>query len=230
MTPCSNWNRNRRNKGNVTVKPDDKLMPTYPQGSTPVPDPTILTTQQLVREIAASREILEAKYDTRLAAMDTATELNKLATDGIPRMVADRVAALEKVINEKFAGIQTQFKERDIRAEREARDNKVAVDAAFAAQKEAAAKQDEANAKAIDKSERATTETIKTNQELSLSKIDALTSQVSDLKLSVVALNTNEQGHIETKSQNNFVVGLIITVVLALLGNAITLMYLFTHK
>jgi hypothetical protein len=188
-------------------------MTTLPQGSTPVPDPTILTTQQLTREIAASREIIE----TRLDGMDTATRLNKEQVDKIPCMIDDKVNKLRVLVEEKFTGVMekfssiaTQFKERDIRAEREARDNKVAVDAAFAAQKEAAAKQDEANAKAIEKSERATAETIKTNQELSLSKIDALTNQMNDLKGRLDRGEGQKQQAVENKGQSNWLLGAVI--------------------
>lgn len=209
-------------KGNVRLK---NGMDTTPKGSTPVPDPTDLTTKQLLLSIAALKELLE----TRLDGMDTATDLNRQATDKIPGMIKSSVETLKELHSEKFSSIATQFKERDIRAEREARDNKVAVDAAFAAQKEAAAKQDEANAKAIEKSERATAETIKTNQELSLSKIDSLTNQMNDLKISVTTITSSKQGAGETKQQSNFVAGLVITVILALLGNAITLIFLFTH-
>jgi Tfp pilus assembly protein PilX len=95
---------------------------------------------------------------------------------------------------EMFQSVQTQIKERDTRSEREARDNKVAVDAAFAAQKEAAAKQDESNAKAIDKSEKTTTETIKTNQELATSKIDALTKGQDEIRTTLTGIVATKQG------------------------------------
>lgn len=185
---------------------------TNPQGSTPVPDPTVLTTQQLTREIAASREIVEAKYDTKLAAMDEATRLNKEASDKVPCLIKQEVKNLRDLHEEKFTSISVQFKERDIRAEREARDNKVAVDAAFAAQKEAAAKQDEANAKAIEKSERATTETIKTNQELSLSKIEALTSQMNDLKGRLDRGEGNAGGRQENRLQLNQIISWLVAL------------------
>lgn len=69
-------------------------------------------------------------------------------------------------MEEKFASVGNQFKERDTRSEREARDTKLAVDAAFAAQEKQAVAQNESNTLAINKSEGATTETIKTNQDL----------------------------------------------------------------
>jgi hypothetical protein len=80
------------------------------------------------------------------------------------------------------------------------RDNKVAVDAAFAAQKEAASTQDQNNAKAIDKSERATAETIKTNQELSQTNIAALTKSLDELKLSVSRIESVKVGVTENRA------------------------------
>lgn len=44
-------------------------------GWRPVPDPTVLTSAALVREIAGLRELLETKFDTRIAAIDEATRL-----------------------------------------------------------------------------------------------------------------------------------------------------------
>jgi Flp pilus assembly protein TadB len=99
------------------------------------------------------------------------------------------------------------------------------VDAAFAAQKEAAAKQDEANAKAIEKSERATAETIKTNQELSLSKIDALTNQMTDLKGRLDRGEGQKAQAVENKGQSNWLIG----VALAAVAIVVALASLFVH-
>jgi hypothetical protein len=82
----------------------------------------------------------------------------------------------------ELTAVALQFKERDTRSERESRDNKVAVDAAFAAQKEAAAKQDEANQKAIDKSEKATNESIAKLGDVVKASNDALADKIDDLK------------------------------------------------
>ncbi len=151
----------------------------------PVPDPTVLTTEQLVRTVGAERDYVNGKVDVlkqRLDAMDVATRLLSETVNRVPTVVQTEIEHINGLTTEKFSSIDKQFKERDIRSEREARDNKVAVDAAFAAQKEAAAKQDEANAKAINKSELATTETIKTNADLFASQISALNSKIDDLK------------------------------------------------
>jgi len=186
-------------------------MNTIPQGSTPVPDPTILTTQQLVREIAASREIVEAKYDTRLAAMDTATELNKQATDRIPTLICEKVAALEKLHNEKFASIEKQFVERDTRITDISVLNQKALDAALQAQKESAGKTELSFTKQISD----LTAQFQTQNK-------ALDERLNDLKGRLdrgegVTGGQKEQ-KTESKTQGNFLLGLIIIGGISLLG------------
>ncbi len=200
-------------KEHVTETKD--VMDTTPRGSTPVPDPTVLTTQQLVREIAASREIIE----TRLDAMDVATNINKTATDKIPTLICEKVAALEKLQNEKFEGVEKQFAERDARTSQVSELNQKALDAALQAAKEAAGK-----------TELSFTKQIADLTEQFNTKNTALEDRVNDLKgrLDRGEGTTGEQK--ESKMQQNYVVGLFVTIVLALIANAITLIYLFTHK
>src|SRR6185312_881175 len=147
--------------------------------SVPFPDPTVLTTQGLQREIKALRELLE----TRIDGQDREIKRVQEGLDGREHDIRLAIGQLEKLMGEKLASenlrfetVAIQFKERDTRSERESRDNKVAVDAAFAAQKEAAAKQDESNQKAIDKSEVATAEKINKLAELFKTTTDALRS------------------------------------------------------
>jgi hypothetical protein len=181
---------------------------TVPRGSTPVPDPTELTDRAIARLRAEMVQYIDGQFevrDTRLAGIDEAT---RLRLDQVTATHADinadinsAVAAATAVIDERFRGVDQRFTERDTRSERESRDNKVAVDAAFAAQKEAAAKQDEANAKAIDKSERATAETIKTNQELTRATTDNLTKDVDTLKLQVTGILATGVGRVDQKAE-----------------------------
>lgn len=124
-------------------------------GMLPVPDPTVLTTQQLTREILAIRELIEARLD----GMDKAINLIQAQSDRAPQHIDSAILAavgrLQELHSEKFDSIATQFKERDIRTEQTSRDNKVAIDAALQAQKEAVGKQNESNSQAIAKSEAA---------------------------------------------------------------------------
>jgi len=199
--------------------------------SKPNPDPTIATNAAVERAVKAERDYVDGlmgRIEERFDGIDRATELRWPTVENFPNIVEDKVNQLKELVFEKFGSVQTQFKERDTRSERESRDNKVAVDAAFAAQKEAAAKQDEGNAKAIDKSERATAETIKTNQELSKSTTDALTKSLDELKLQFAAFVSSREGVKEQRTEQRAVtagqlaifgaIGLVATIAIAIIA------------
>jgi hypothetical protein len=149
------------------------------------PDPSTLTTQQLMRSIQAERDYVNGQVAVlmeRLTGIDKATELRLQGITDIPIQIAEKVDHLAALMNERFNSVEKQFDERDTRSERESKDNKVAVDAAFAAQKEAASEQNKSNTLAIDKSERATAETLNKQADLFKSTTDALADKIDDLK------------------------------------------------
>jgi hypothetical protein len=197
-------------------------------GSRPVPDPTELTDRAIARLEKTLTLYVDGKLDMveeRLRGIDEATKLRRDQVVDIHRDLSSdvdkAVAASERVLNERFGSIDKQFIERDTRAESSKLDSQKAVDAAFAAQKEAAAKQDEANAKAIDKSERATAETIKTNLELTKATTDTLTKDVDALKLAVNTILSTKVGNTEERRDRTdnrvalyTTIGLIVTLVL----------------
>jgi hypothetical protein len=179
---------------------------TIPRGSTPVPDPTILTTQQLYREIAASREIIEAnigKIETRLNAMDTATELNKKATDGIPRMIDEKVCQLRKLTDERFTSIDIQFRERDTRADKIAELGQKALEAALSAAKEAVGKTEVAFTKQID----ALVEMIQAEKRATDGKFEDVKARLGTLEASI---NTRSVVTTENRGQANWLIGAVI--------------------
>lgn len=127
------------------------------RGSTPVPDPTLLTTEQLLREISALRESLGKEIgavrevlETRLNGMDKAIELLQSTSDKFPARIDEKIAALAGIHEEKFDSIEKQFRERDMRAEQTSKDSKTAVDAALQAAKEAVGKSELATFKQLD--------------------------------------------------------------------------------
>jgi hypothetical protein len=151
----------------------------------PVPDPTVLTTEALVRAVGAERDYVDGRIDVlieRLDAIDTATKLLNETVNRVPTDVQREVLHLRELTEEKLASVDKQFLERDTRSERESRDNKVAVDAAFAAQKEAAATQDSNNQKMYDKSEKSTEDKISKLAELFKTTTDSLAAKIDDLK------------------------------------------------
>ena len=112
----------------------------------PDPDPTVLTTENLRREIANLKEL----QDRRFEDMSIAIKLAQSITDKMPSLVDEKVLHLSEVMTEKFAKVNNQIVERDVRTDQRAGDIKVGVDAAFAAAKETAGKSEAGFTKQID--------------------------------------------------------------------------------
>lgn len=146
------------------------------KGSTPVPDPTVLTTAQLLGAIEAVKELLRAELH------------------GLSMTVDARLEAMRKLDDEKFRGIQTQFSERDTRTEQSSRDSKVAVDAALQAAKEAVGKQQEASDRAIAKQEASTTKQLEAIALLIASNTKAADDKIDDLKDRLTRIEGKGQG------------------------------------
>ena len=159
----------------------------------PVPDPTKLTTEQLVREIAALREILETKatgsqdlFNMRVANVDKTTDRILVLLDRLPGYIDKEVGNLRTLHDEKFDGVEKQFKERDTRIDEGAKANQIKVDAAFAAAKEAVGEQNKSYKEATAKSEASfdkrmdqLSDTMKTSAGTSDAKIDDLKQRLT---------------------------------------------------
>ena len=146
----------------------------------PIPDPTILTTQQLLREIGSVREIVE----TRFAGMDKAIELLQSVADRQPSFVSKSVERLQELHEEKFRSVAVQFVERDTRADQMARDSRVAIDAALSAQVKSVDAQNVSNSVAIAKSEAAFTKQIDQIGQLIFAAGKATDGKFEDIKTS----------------------------------------------
>lgn len=169
-------------------------------GSVPNPDPTERTVEQLLREIATSREIVEAigkgdrqVVETRLAGMDKAIELLQRSTEKLPVYIKEAVGHLQAVHEERFRsistqieiqfeGIRTQFAERDKRTEQLSLADKTAIAAALQAQKEAAGAQNESNTTANTKMEANFAKLIDQTQTLLQAVTRNTDDKINDLK------------------------------------------------
>jgi hypothetical protein len=123
----------------------------------PVPDPSKLTTEQLDREIAALKEIVFTRLEGMDRALTLATEtINRQPTETekaighLRDMLGARMNGMDEIRNEKFIGIQAQFRERDIRFEQAAREANGRVEIALQAAKEAVAKSEVSTIKQLD--------------------------------------------------------------------------------
>lgn len=122
----------------------------------PVPDPTTLTTNQLRRELAGLREVIEA----RLTGMDRATELLAENVGRTPTEIDKQITHLRLLHEEKFRSVELQFVERDVRTAQATAANGQALNAALQAAKELVTAQGEASAAAAAKSETSFTKQI----------------------------------------------------------------------
>ncbi len=125
----------------AVTRQQTKLMTPQIMSNIPIPDPSLLTTDQLRRELASLRDLLEA----RLTATERASELFKDTLLRIPTESEKNVKSLKDVQDEKFESIKKQFEERDIRTKATDESTVVAVNTALQAQKEAAHAQQQAN-------------------------------------------------------------------------------------
>lgn len=172
----------------------------------PIPDPTIMTTQQLSSAITAQRDLVE----TRLAAMDKAIVLLQDIANRSPTVAEVwgihqiRIEGLENRLDHKYTETSTdishlrdlhkeridglekrmdnQFIERDKRFEQLSLTSSASIIASLQAQKDAANETQKTSSLAITKSEIATADSIKQLQILFQTAISGLNTQVLDVK------------------------------------------------
>ena len=184
-------------------------------GSRPVPDPTELTDRAIARLEKQLTLYIDGEIkaiEARLDAQDKAQSTREVSVEIIHEEIQRRVQQLQELHEQKFAAIQVQLAERDARVASEKKDAKLAVDAAFAAAKETGALQEKANREAIDKSERATSETIKTNQESSRASLASLSKGLDEVKDRVTRIESAKVGGTENRTNFYATIGLIATV------------------
>lgn len=147
-------------------------------GSRPIPDPTLLTTQQLLRELHTLREILEA----RMEGMDRAQAMLQALVDRVPTDVAMKIGQLRELVEEKFRGVHTQLAERDARLTQDRATARAALDTALQAAKELLAEQYRAAGTAVNKSEAAISKQIDQQATQMATTTNAMESKITDLK------------------------------------------------
>ena len=191
-------------------------------GSRPIPDPTLLTTQQVQREIASLKEIIF----TRLDANDKAVQLLHEDVTRVPTDTDKQIAHLKELHQEKFESIVKQFSERDARMDREAASNKTSLDAALQAAEKAVNKQNETFALSINKSENATNKSMEQMAALIHTSNNALESKISDLKDRVTIIEGKTSGQMQAQvthqTSNSFIIAVFVAAI-AFVGFLITI-------
>lgn len=166
-----------------------QVIDTNQQGSKPVPDPTVLTTEQLHREIAAATRLMEA-----------------------------RIAAAEEANAIRFLNIEREFALVENRRVEQKVDTKTAVDAALQAAKSAVNEQTVAQEKAITKSETAAAEQSKQQYATFNASLKAVTDKVDDLKDRVATIEAIKIGSTEVRSNGQASLAAIVGVVGAIIA------------
>lgn len=198
------------------------------QGSRPVPDPTILTTQQLTREIAALKELVF----TRLDGMDKALVVFTNTLNRVPSDVDRQVGALRELTSETFkvyggmlAAIDTRFHERDTRFAQAEQNSKDAVAAALQAQKESVAEQNRASETAIAKAEMATMKQIDQIHLLLQASTHSLDGKIADIKDRITSIESVRAGQVAQRGETQGtqiqwvgIMGLVLGAVVGLGG------------
>lgn len=152
---------------------------------------------EMERALVSERRV----FETRLSAMDQATKLLATNVDKVPfsiveaagnleRYILSRIDEVSNVSDEKFAAIDGIFAS-----------NALALTAALAAQKEAAAETNKSGTLAILKSEQATKETIGANAAQTVAGMSAQAAAHQDLKERVVRLEAGGVGRTQAVSE-----------------------------
>jgi DNA repair exonuclease SbcCD ATPase subunit len=155
----------------------------------PIPDPTVLTTEQLIREITTLNNTLQLQLTAQQVLVD-----QRLDSVG---------AHLEHIESQRVEQKQ---------------DTKAAVDAALAAAKEAVKEQTSASDRAINKSDDSTSEQLKQMSTTFTTAIAAVGGSIGDAKERITALESLRLGVKENLSGVYALIGLIITVAVLGLG------------
>lgn len=197
------------------------MSPTAPMR--PDPDPTVLTTQQLLREIATSRETTEAilngvraVVDTRLDAMDKAIVLVREMSDKLPNTIELSVRQLKEIHEEKFDSVDTRFIERDTRTDQTRADAKLALDVALQGAKVAVDAAFQAAKEAALKSEQQFTKQIDTIVLLTAAQQKAIDERTDDIKTRLLTIEGSKKGSTEVWVFAIALAGALISLIAAI--------------
>jgi len=200
---------------------------------TPVPDPTVLTSQALYREVAGLKELIT----DRIKALD---EASADARQAILNELHIAIEARDALDAEKDKRIAQQFDLVERQRVEQKKDTKDAVDAALAAAKEAMKEQTTASERATNKSETAINKlveqqalTFKADIESQRRATDENKERIGELERSLRAeigkvdtkvsgVLQNKQGGVDSRAVIGWAVAAIVGI-LAIVGFAIDL-------
>jgi len=163
-------------------------------GSPAGPDPSALTTAQIIREIESLRQLVFARLGSiEQRAAEEHEDLVRVPTD-----VDRAVSSLKELIFTKLEAVDQRFEAVDV-LRRESQDAaSTAIAAALQAVKEAGSEQTKTFAQQIEKSESSLTRQIEAQATSTGTSLGALNAQVSDLKDRLTRFEGRSSGHGDT--------------------------------
>lgn len=198
-----------------------------------VPDPSVLTTEQLLRQkddIMDRVLAMLAIRDVRIDGMVTADNILTGTVDKMPMVIEKEVGHLEEKFIIKFESIALQFIERDVRTDQAAIASDQALKAALQAAKELVTAQGEASAAAADKSEVSFTKQLDQIGNLIATLDKSINGRIDELKERIdrgeggqVAVQTVTDNRAQSSNIQIALVGLIIAIIVAAVTVAIAL-------
>lgn len=159
-------------------------------GTTPIPDPTKLTQESVERSEKATKSYIDGEVALAAAEVRHAKELVQAAIVADARYNDAAVAHLREVDDIRFQAAERL-------AGRESELNALALAAAFAAQKEASAKEAEYTARAGTKAESSFSAALDKLGELFATQNQGLADTVADIKERVARIESQKQGAVE---------------------------------
>lgn len=182
----------------------------------PIPDPTVLTTAQLLRELASLRELLEARLD----AADEATRLRWEQMQKMPAEAKTQIAHLQALMDERFGSVFRMFEERDVRARQATEASERAVEAALQAARELVTAQSAATAEASAKAEASTTKQIDQIGAIIKTLEKAVDARITELKERIDRGEGEGAGRQEYRTERRLDSGQVVAVTVALIALA----------
>lgn len=197
-------------------------------GSFPVPpDPSTLTTQQILREVAALKELVMVRLD----AMDKAVEVFNENLTRVPTETQKSVTALSDLIHQRFLtqnalveGYRLQYMEKfgdmnrvhaqqeDIRLEQKS-DGQKSIDSALNATNDALRESKAAADAALAKTESGFKDQINSQYATVTATLNATTNLVNDVRTRVDKIEAVKLGAAENRSNARLDVGSLVGLV-----------------
>ncbi len=175
--------------------------PLYPERPPPSIDPTLLTTEQLHREIGSLANVIDGKIDRVLTVIEV------LGTKMEGHWALDL---------ERFSKVDERFMFAEQQRLEQKNDTRKADEDALKAQKEA-----------VTKSEAGTSESINKLSDTFTARTETLSSKIDDLKERVGRIESARQGAVEQRTEgraNISVTAAVIGSVVAVVGIALALL------